>query len=160
MTDFAIRSAERCPSRFGAPKTSRLNPASANGIRYERRVGKSLVFLAEVNGLVLESQPWFSYSRGPTFPTQFCAPDFILSPPDYSWILIIEAKQTFYQAAFNTLDQIYLSVVAKTYERPVSGILLCKILVPGAPKPIDSLAQYKPLASSVCHWPELSPLRW
>lgn len=157
-----ILSAERCPSQFGKPRTSRLNPASASGIRYERRVGKALTILAINNNLLLESQPWFSYSRSEHQQDSAltCAPDFLLSPFDRSWFLIIEAKQTFYQTAFEKLDSLYRSVVAATYQAPVSGILLCKTLIPGAPKPIDSLRKYKPFASAVYHWPELSPLVW
>lgn len=162
-----ILSAERCPARFGTPKTSRLNPASANGIRYERRVGKALTVLAISNNLILESQPWFSYELQRSdshegqeeIPVQqwTCAPDFILYPFDKSWLLVIDAKQTFYQKAFEKLDQLYLSVVAKAYQKPVNGVLICKILIPGAPKPIDSLREYKPFASAVYHWPEIGP---
>lgn len=159
-----ILSAERCPAKFGVPKTSRLNLASANGIRYERRVSKALTILAINNDLILESQPWFVFSSRRECSTppekEFCAPDFILSPLDRSWFLILEVKQTFYDLALDKLEQLYLSVVGSAYQKPVNGILICKTLIPGAPKPIDSLRGYKPFIASVYHYPELGPLVW
>lgn len=162
MDESFVLSASRCTAKFGAPRTSRLNPASASGIRYERHLAKALSTLAIEHNLILESQPWFSYSRSecPVRQREFCAPDFLLYPSNQSWFLVIEAKQTFYQAAFEKLDQLYLSVVSRAYGTRVHGILICKTLIPGAPKPIDSLSQYEPSSSSVYHWPELSPLRW
>jgi len=162
MTQTQILSAKRCESHFGKARTSRMDQRSADGIRYERRLSRSLAILAKEQGLILEYQPWFEY-KTPVDITNYCAPDFLLYEPNGTWVIVIDAKRSFYPQALDKLRTLYVPVVSKSFQRLalVYPLMICRDLIPGCPKPIEFLHESitTPL-TSVYHWLGQGSLTW
>jgi hypothetical protein len=159
-----ILNARRCESHFGKQKTSKMDSRSADGIRYERRLAKSLTALANERNLKLEYQPWFEYTTGVNI-KNYCAPDFLLYPPAGSWLIVIDAKRSFYQEALNKLQTLYVPVVSESLLtdnfRLVYPLMICRNLDPNCPKPIEFMREAitTPL-TSVYHWLGQGSLVW
>lgn len=155
-----LTSASRTDPTFKPPKPSRLiSERNADGLRYERRVWRALSVLAREQNLLLDYQPWFSYTTedGPAT----CAPDFILRDSISSWALILDAKRSFNDLALRKLEDFYAPIVRKGLEvETIRVIAICRTLYPGAPKPLSTLSGPEP--SGVYHWQARKdePLIW
>lgn len=98
----------------------RARGAKAHGLRYERALAKALPG-------ALHGQ-WFEFAdrngRG------WCQPDLIRNLGDA--LLVLEAKFTWVPDGQRQIDQLYRPVVERAWGLPVLGVVVCKVLAPGA----------------------------
>lgn len=157
----ALTSASRCPAVFSKPRTSRLSPAQANGVRFENKVHKALAILAKSLNARVERNPWFRFidSNGPGA----CSPDAIL------WLnpvlaLIVEVKYTWTPVAAPKLRGLYIPVVNLALKPPIiRSLIVCKNLTPDSPRPISRICegtQFTAREPSVYQWLGQGPLLW
>ena len=113
-----INYAKCCDRPKGIPQSRpRGSTAKAQGLRYERPVGKAL------GPLVLEGQ-WFEYED--SFGPGVCQTDFLLLCRDYC--CVIESKYTWVAEGHFQVECLYLPVVEEVWKRPTFGFVVCKRL--------------------------------
>lgn len=153
--------AQRCDPIFRTPRPSRLSPAQAAGVRYEAKVRRAITALAKKIGATVEPNPWFRFvdSVGPGA----CSTDALLWL-DQLAVIIIEVKYTWTPTAQTKMQGLYIPVVNKALEPPIiRSLIICKTLIPGAPKPIDSLGdgtQFSAHIAPTYQWLGQGPLIW
>lgn len=122
--------------------SSRLTGTKAQGLAYERKVGKFLKTYCDSKGWELMDHQWFVYSNG--VETKYFQPDFIITRPGQDGLLI-EAKLTY----IDTTEQVqkylkYLSIFGLS----CVPITIVRNLIPGA-QFVDSFDKIFP--NSVLH---------
>lgn len=156
-----LLSAERCDPVFKTPRPSRLSPAQANGVRYESKVRRAVTALAKRIGATIEPNPWFRFvdSNG----AGACSPDLLIWL-DQLAVLVVEVKYTWTPTAQAKLQGLYLPVVNKALAPPIiRSLIVCKTLIPGAPKPIDEIGdgtQFSARSAPVYQWLGQGQLIW
>ncbi len=158
-TDFrsvmGLIGAVRAESPWGKPRGS--NPAAKLGLRYERRVHTELKRHLDLGHIIdLEHNPWFSFTD--SCGTNYCCPDFILHAP--RGVFVVEVKYTWVPSAVEKFRALYSPVCAHVAQEPVYSLIICKNMVPGAPKPRSSLGDALMYTESVLHWPANGRIPW
>ena len=108
------------------------NPYARAGLAFERKVGKALASLATCAGASLEKNPWFTFRDASG--DGACSPDAILNfLPKY--VIVIEIKLKYVLGAEAKLKGLYVPVVARTLDLPISHVfplIVTKVLTPDA----------------------------
>lgn len=94
--------------------------AKAAGLRYERALAKALP--SARHGQWFEFRDWNGHG--------WCQPDLLLPVGDQD-LVVLEAKYTWTEEGFAQLNGLYLPIVRHCTSKVVSGVLVCKVLVPG-----------------------------
>lgn len=122
----------------------RARGAKRHGVKYERDFAKALP--AATHGQWFEF--WDANGRG------FCQADFLLRVGEI--IVVLECKYTWVPGAKFQISQLYAPVVQAAFGAKTVGIVVCKHLVPEAPKSVPGLEEAIRLAvsgrESVLHW--------
>lgn len=117
------------------------NPNSVAGLTYERKVISALCDSLVVSGLTFDlcHNPWFEFQG--TYGSGLCVPDGMVSVQQGEYrdkIFVIEVKLTYTEEAIDKLLNLYCPVVAKAFDLPAVPVVICKNLVPGAPKALPT----------------------
>jgi hypothetical protein len=86
-----------------------------------------------------------------------CQPDVVLH--SQFAVAVFEAKYTWVPEGHSQISQLYRPVLEMVYGRPVIGVVVCKVLVPGMPRAVRVTATVADAISSafggapcVLHW--------
>ena len=137
-----LRWAKSCERPACIPLTTRHRGAKAMGLRYERA-------LAEAIPGAMPGQWWeFEDANG----HGWCQTDIIVDL-GLRGLVIVEVKLTWTPVAHSQLGRLYMPVVARALDRPVMGVVACKVLRRdmGALKPYPTLREAL-LGRGVWHW--------
>lgn len=130
--------ASRCyPRQMPRVKTE----AQKAGLAYERKVITSLAdsFVLLGQSFDLCHNPWFEYAG--TFGSALCVPDGLISMQTGEYkeiVFVLEVKLTYTPEAIEKLLDTYCPVVAKAFGLPATPVVICKNLIPGAPKALPT----------------------
>lgn len=116
-----LRFATPCHYPPHLPRTRRLKGNKAKGITYERVVGRRVA----KRWPALISGQWFRFidANG----QGYCQPDHFIVFPDQ--VLLLECKLTQRDRAFVQINHLYRPVLSYLYQRPVTGVMVCKNLI-------------------------------
>lgn len=142
--------------------------AQMAGLAYERKVVGSLVDSLIVSdlGFDVAHNPWFHYTG--TYGSGYCVPDAIVSVQSGEYkdmIFALEVKLTYTEDAIEKLIDLYCPVIAKAFDKPVVPVVICKNLVPGAPRALPTFfgaveaAKMGAFSFPLIHWLGSSRLR-
>lgn len=128
------------------PKAKAGRGAKALGLRYENLLAKAL------KGRATHGQ-WFHFIADGE--PGWCQPDLLVV--GQKQILVLEVKLTYTPAAVSQLEDLYLPVVSKAYDRPARGIIVAKNLTPEAPADVyetiaDAIALAPRSGLGLVHW--------
>lgn len=154
-----ILSATRTFERNLPPTVSKR---ARSGVLYERAFAHAL-FLARPPGATINRNPWFAYQDARAREeTKFCCPDVIAFSPEDEFVTVFEVKRTWIPEAALKLQELYLPVVSRALGIPAVGVVVCKNLVPEAPRPATtiSLSMLKRPNPGLYHWITNTPVRW
>lgn len=112
----------------GLPAKQRARGAKAQGLRYERKLLKSLP-TGTVHG------QWFLFED--LYGRNFCQTDFLIDLG--SEILLLEAKYTWVADGHVQVAQ-YLPVVRMALTKPIIAGIVCKILTPEMPRSVETVS--------------------
>jgi hypothetical protein len=108
------------------------NPYSRAGLAFERKVKKALTSVARSAGATLEPNPWFTFRDANG--DGVCSPDAILNLlPKY--VIVVEVKLKYVLGAEAKLKGLYLPVVARARDLPISHVfplIITKVLTKDA----------------------------
>lgn len=123
---------------------SRPRGAKGQGLKYERDFAKALP--SAMHGQWFEF--WDANGRG------WCQPDFLLRVGET--IVVLECKYTWTPLGRGQIGQLYKPVVEAAFGARAVGVVVCKHLIPEAPKSVPGLEEAIRLAvagkESVLHW--------
>ncbi len=150
-----ISRSERCAPLFEKPVPS--NGLAMVGLQYERRVGKELAAHVDAGRAAsVEGNPWFSFTDA--VGSAQCSPDFLLHCD--LWLFVIEVKLHWTPIAAAKLNDLYRPVVAKALGTPVNTLVICRNMVPGAPKPAFTMRQAMSVTDGLLLWPANGHIPW
>ncbi len=116
---WGLRHARLLDERPRTIPKGRPRGAKAMGVRYEKALGEAL-------GEVAESGRWFEFEdlngRG------YCQTDFLISLPDR--LIVLECKYTWTHMGHLQMEELYFPVIRQMTKKKVSGIVVCKNLLP------------------------------
>jgi hypothetical protein len=145
------------PALYSKPKGS--NSFASAGLTYERRVLRELNFYV-LRGYFTEvrKNPWFEFTD--TEGSALCSPDGIIFYNDR--LIVVEIKLNWTPVAAAKLTELYIPVVTRAFtpEQPVIGLVICRNMVPGAPKPKTPLSKALTVSNSVLNWPSNGHIPW
>ena len=107
----------------GFAKPGRSRGAKAKGRAYEKAVGRFALPKA------VAGQWWEAEDATGKF---FCQTDFVLRWRDV--LVVVEAKYTWTMDGHRQAQELYAPIVELAMKRRTVGLVVCKRLVPGAPK--------------------------
>lgn len=139
----------------------RNTPAQSAGLAYERKVISALAdaFVTTGLGFDLSHNPWFEYELATG--KNWCIPDAMLSLQGGEYeniIFVIEIKLTYTPEAIEKLNRTYCPVVEKAFGYRTVPVVICKNLVPGAPRAMPTFfgaidrAQVMPYPFPLVQW--------
>lgn len=140
-----LMSAQRCVAPHDASRGS--NRSAKIGLRYERLVWKALEAVSEFAHV--EHNPWFSFTDMNGFGS--CCPDFLVWHQRYG-IIIIEVKLTWVPEALPKLQELYMPVVGLALNTVTAPLVICRTLIPQAPKASFSVEDALRGESPLLHW--------
>lgn len=150
-----LYAASRTPARFEKAKAS--NPLAALGLRYEKKVQKSLALR---RGLTVETNPWFSFvdANG----AGLCSPDAIVFDNENALTMIVEVKLRYTPAAIAKLRTLYIPVVRKALALQVDPLplVVCKHMIPDGPRAGFDVREALSLRPPVLQWLGEIAIRW
>ena len=116
--------AKQSPSRPPGIGVTRARGAKAAGVRYERLLAKAVP--------KAQAGVWWEFvdSAG----HGWCQTDLVLIGRDGA--LVLEAKYTATDRAWEQLEGLYLPVVSAALGRPCWGVQVCRVLTPEMPGPV------------------------
>jgi hypothetical protein len=148
-------SASRCAPCFGKAKPS--NALAAEGLRYERKIGRELQLLVNAGKLIaMQPNPWFTFVD--TVGYGKCSPDFLVQYG--SWLVIVEVKLHWVSSAREKLNRLYHPVVTKALGVAAKNLVICRNMVPTAPRADFSFREAVEGPNKLLHWPANGHLPW
>lgn len=147
--------AQRSTTLFA--KARGFNEATKLGLRYERRVEKALHKSKLRHVEQIEHNPWFIFAD--TMGKDYCSPDFLLHLCNGS-IIVAEVKLTWNAQAIAKLNDLYVPVVAKALCTRTMPLVICKKLVPNAPKAEYTISSALASPTKLLFWPDNANIQW
>ena len=124
-------------------KSSRPRGAKAQGLRYERAVGKAL-------GVGWLSGQWFTYGEGKWGQWDYINPTLMV---------VVEVKYTVESTAARKLAELYLPVAECIWPGEWRGVVVAKNMVPGGPLAAPTIrAALQGPGIRLVHWLGGTPL--
>ncbi len=131
--------------------TTRARGAKAEGLKYERALGKTL-------GPAAKAGMWWEF--GDESGRRFCQTDLVLAMPE--GLMVLECKYTYTEEAWAQLENLYLPVLSAATDRFVVGVQVCKNLRRGVQNVVWTLEDAWNSAvmdrRTVLHWSGKGPL--
>jgi len=119
--------AQRLAMRPKCIPVGRPRGIKAAGIRYEKTLLKALLLRFPKSGL--DISPWYEYwdanGRG------YCQPDLVVYDVQHDRYVIVEIKLTNYVQADNTLNGLYVPVLAAAHDTVPAAMIIVRHLSPG-----------------------------
>lgn len=148
-----VVSARRIP-RVHQPSRSQ-QPGIVLGLRYERRLVKTLRETLRGRPFEIEHNPWFHY-RLDNDTVGACCPDVLLHDLELALTWVIEIKYTWISEAHAKLADLYCPVVQLALGRKVEPMVIAKRLTPNSPEP--KLGLLSSSTSKLFQWAENGPI--
>lgn len=142
----------------GPFKIKASNASAKRGLQYEQRVFTALkAFVSEDKFFKIEHNPWFSFTDANGH--NYCAPDILLHYK-HSTVVIVEVKLTWVKEAEPKLEQLYCPVISLALDRLVAPLVICRNLIPEAPRPSFTFSEALDNPHRLLHWPATGTILW